>query len=55
MARRQFAVLVRGGYRTATAATLAGVRSDPQEVARLVLATADREPWLPEHFDLHGL
>ncbi|MGH3824648.1 MAG: GNAT family N-acetyltransferase [Pseudonocardiaceae bacterium] len=48
--RRQFAVWYAGGYRTATAATLAGVRGDPQELARLVLATADREPWLPEHF-----
>ncbi|MGH3755692.1 MAG: sterol carrier protein domain-containing protein [Pseudonocardiaceae bacterium] len=50
LTRRQFAVWYAGGYRTVTAATLAGVRGDPQEVARLVLATADREPWLPEHF-----
>ncbi|MGH7750700.1 MAG: sterol carrier protein domain-containing protein, partial [Candidatus Dormibacteria bacterium] len=50
LTRRQFAVWYAGGYRTATAATLAGVRGDPQEVARLVLATADREPWLPEYF-----
>jgi Prokaryotic acetaldehyde dehydrogenase, dimerisation/Sterol carrier protein domain len=50
LTRRQFAVWYAGGYRNATAATLAGVRGDPQEVARLVLATSDREPWLPEHF-----
>lgn len=50
LTRRQFAVWYAGGYRTAPAALLAGVRGDPQEVARLVRATADREPWLPEYF-----
>lgn len=50
LTRRQFAVWYAGGYRTVTAATVAGVRGDPQELARFVLATTDREPWLPEHF-----
>jgi predicted acetyltransferase len=50
LTRRQFAVWYAGGYRTVAAAMLAGVHGDPQEVARLVRATADREPWLPEYF-----
>jgi predicted acetyltransferase len=50
LTRRQFAVWYAGGYRTATAATMAGVCGDPADLARLVLATAEREPWLPEYF-----
>jgi predicted acetyltransferase len=50
LTRRQFAVWYAGGYRSVTAAMMAGVRGDSQEVDRLVRATADREPWLPEHF-----
>ncbi|GAA2798567.1 GNAT family N-acetyltransferase [Saccharopolyspora taberi] len=50
LTRAQFAVWFAGGYRSQTAATLAGVRGKPQDVRRLVAATADREPWLPEHF-----
>lgn len=47
---RQFAVWYAGGYRTATAAALAGVTGAPSAIADLVHATAEREPWLPEHF-----
>ena len=50
LTRRQFAVWYAGGYRTATAAALAGVVGDPPAVADLVHATTDREPWLSEHF-----
>jgi hypothetical protein len=47
---RHFAVWYCGGFRTATAATLAGVRGDPHTVARFVHASTDREPWLPDYF-----
>lgn len=50
LTRGQFAVWYAGGYRSATAAALAGVRGDPRSIAQLLLATADREPWLPDHF-----
>lgn len=50
MTRRQFAVWYAGGYSTATAAAMAGVRGDRSDLASLVLATGEREPWLPDHF-----
>ncbi|WP_395108333.1 enhanced intracellular survival protein Eis [Actinomadura sp. SCN-SB] len=50
LTRRQFAVWYAGGYRTTTAAALAGVDGDPAAIADLIHATSDREPWLPEHF-----
>ena len=50
MTGRQFAVWYAGGYRTITAATMAGICGDTSDLAMLILATADREPWLPDHF-----
>ncbi|MER6442912.1 GNAT family N-acetyltransferase [Streptomyces sp. NPDC001185] len=50
LTRGQFAVWYAGGYRTAPAAQLAGVRGDPQALAHLVRSTADLEPWLSEYF-----
>ncbi|MGW5679613.1 GNAT family N-acetyltransferase [Streptomyces sp. NPDC003860] len=50
MTGRQFAVWYAGGYRTPTAALFSGVTGDPTDVASFVRATADREPWLPDHF-----
>lgn len=50
LTRRQLAAWYAGGYRTTTAATMAGVRGDPHDLAMLILATNDREPWLPDHF-----
>jgi predicted acetyltransferase len=50
LTRRQLAVWYAGGYRTTTAATLAGVRGNPRVLATLIGATAEREPWLPDHF-----
>ncbi|WP_020556956.1 sterol carrier protein domain-containing protein [Embleya scabrispora] len=50
LTRRQFAVWYAGGYRTTTAATMAGVRGEPGDLAALVRATGEREPWLPDHF-----
>ncbi|HEX6467875.1 MAG TPA: GNAT family N-acetyltransferase [Streptosporangiaceae bacterium] len=50
LTHRQIAVWYSGGYRTATAAALAGLDGDPCAIADLVQATCDREPWLPEHF-----
>lgn len=47
---RQFAHWYAGGYRTAAAALLDGVRGEPRSVAQLVRATAEREPWMPEYF-----
>lgn len=47
---RQFAHWYAGGYRTAAAALLDGVHGEPRAVARLVRATAEREPWMPEYF-----
>lgn len=46
----QFAVWFAGGYRNQTAATMAGVRGRPRDLRQLIAATADQEPWLPEHF-----
>jgi predicted acetyltransferase len=50
LSRRQFAVWYAGGYRTATAAVLAGVAGDPRDIAELIQTTADREPRLSEYF-----
>lgn len=50
LSRGQFAVWYAGGYRNAAAAALAGVDGDPAALACLLLATADREPWLADHF-----
>ncbi|TDD59356.1 hypothetical protein E1293_46485 [Actinomadura darangshiensis] len=50
LTRRQLAVWYAGGYRTATAAALAGMEGALAAIADLVQATSDREPWLPEHF-----
>ncbi|MFD7283539.1 enhanced intracellular survival protein Eis [Streptomyces sp. NPDC059862] len=50
LTRGQFAVWYAGGYRSAAAAALAGVRGEPRALARLLLATADREPWLADYF-----
>ncbi|WP_244419053.1 GNAT family N-acetyltransferase [Streptomyces hygroscopicus] len=50
LSRGQFAVWYAGGYRSASAAALAGVHGDPAVLARLLTATADREPWLGDFF-----
>lgn len=50
LTRGQFAVWYAAGYRSPAAAALAGVQADPATLARLLLATADREPWLADHF-----
>ncbi|WP_406292306.1 enhanced intracellular survival protein Eis [Embleya sp. NBC_00896] len=50
LTRGQFAVWYAGGYRSAAAAALAGVSADPKALTRLLLATADREPWLADYF-----
>lgn len=50
LTRGQFAVWYAGGYRTATAAALAGVTAEPTALARLLGATAERQPWLADHF-----
>ncbi|CAO5151104.1 GNAT family N-acetyltransferase [Frankia sp. AiPs1] len=50
MTMRQLTVWYAGGYRTATAATLAGVDGTREAVTALVALTCDREPWLTEYF-----
>jgi predicted acetyltransferase len=51
LTRRQFAVWYAGGYRTAAAARLSGVRVRSEEaLTSLIRSTADLEPWLPDHF-----
>ncbi|MFF3159081.1 enhanced intracellular survival protein Eis [Streptomyces sp. NPDC057910] len=50
LTKGQFAVWYAGGYRSAAAALQAGVQGDPQALTRLLSATADREPWLADHF-----
>lgn len=50
LTRRQFAAWYAGGYRTATSAWLSGVRGTPEMLSLLVRATADHEPWMPDHF-----
>jgi predicted acetyltransferase len=48
--RQQFAVWYAGGYRTVTAAQLSGVGCAPDMLSPLIRATADREPWMSDHF-----
>ncbi|GGX58560.1 GNAT family N-acetyltransferase [Streptomyces chartreusis] len=50
LTRGQFAAWYAGGYRGTAAAALAGVTGDPKALARLLLATSDREPWLADYF-----
>lgn len=50
LSRRQFALWYAGGYRSPAAAAMAGVRGNVTALARLLAATADREPWLADHF-----
>ena len=50
LTRGQFAVWYAAGYRSPAAAALAGVHADPATLARLLQATAEREPWLADHF-----
>lgn len=50
LTRGQFAVWYAGGYRSVTAAALAGVAGDPGAIARLLMVTAEREPWLADYF-----
>ncbi|MER5728931.1 sterol carrier protein domain-containing protein [Streptomyces sp. NPDC002138] len=49
--RRQLAVWYAGGYRSATAARMAGVHAVSENaLATLLRSTVDLEPWLPDHF-----
>ncbi|MGH3869945.1 MAG: GNAT family N-acetyltransferase [Pseudonocardiaceae bacterium] len=48
--RRQLAVWFAGGYRTVTAARMAGVPGSEDFLATLIRSTAELEPWLPDHF-----
>ncbi|WP_415954375.1 enhanced intracellular survival protein Eis [Streptomyces sp. KLOTTS4A1] len=49
--RRQLAVWYAGGYRSAASARMTGVQTVSEKaLATLVRATAEREPWLPDHF-----
>jgi len=50
LTRGQFAVWYAGGYRSVAAAELSGVRGDRAALTRLLMATADREPWLADYF-----
>ncbi|WP_199550158.1 enhanced intracellular survival protein Eis [Streptomyces sp. N35] len=51
LTRRQLAAWYAGGYRSATSARMAGVQAVSEKALRtLVRATADLEPWLPDHF-----
>lgn len=50
LTRGQFAVWYAGGYRSAASAALAGVDGEPASIARLLVATGDREPWLADYF-----
>ncbi|MFB8290250.1 GNAT family N-acetyltransferase [Kitasatospora purpeofusca] len=50
LTRGQFAAWYAGGYRSTTAATLAGVDADTDTVAQLLRAAAEREPWLADYF-----
>jgi predicted acetyltransferase len=47
---RQFAVWYAGGYRTAIAAKLSGVRGTAASLDSLIHATTEREPWMSDHF-----
>ncbi|MFE3205788.1 enhanced intracellular survival protein Eis [Embleya sp. NPDC059237] len=50
LTRGQFAVWYAGGHPTPHAAAMAGVRGISHDLAALVRATTEREPWLPDHF-----
>ncbi|MEU7665816.1 sterol carrier protein domain-containing protein [Streptomyces lincolnensis] len=50
LTRRQLAVWYAGGYRTATAARLAGVEATSDEALCRLIRTTEHEPWLPDHF-----
>jgi predicted acetyltransferase len=51
LTRGQLAVWYAGGYRTATSARLAGIRTiSDTALAILIRGTTDLEPWLPDHF-----
>lgn len=50
LTRGQFAVWYAGGYRSAASAALTGIDGDPASIARLLMATGDREPWLADYF-----
>lgn len=50
LTRRQLAVWYAGGYRTATAARLAGVDARSAGVLNTLIRTTEHEPWLPDHF-----
>ncbi|MEV6532762.1 GNAT family N-acetyltransferase [Streptomyces sp. NPDC051639] len=51
LTRRQATVWYAGGYRSATAARMAGVHAtDQQSLTTLIRSTTDHEPWLAEHF-----
>ncbi|MFC8269523.1 enhanced intracellular survival protein Eis [Streptomyces cinereoruber] len=46
----QFSLWYAGGYRSPATAALAGLRGKDSVLARLLAATADREPWLADYF-----
>jgi predicted acetyltransferase len=51
LTHRQATVWYAGGYRSITAARMAGVRAtDEQSLATLIRSTTEHELWLPEHF-----
>lgn len=51
LTRRQLAVWYAGGYRSTTAARLAGVHAvSDKALAALIRSTTEFEPWLPDHF-----
>ncbi|MFJ6650594.1 enhanced intracellular survival protein Eis [Streptomyces sp. NPDC091290] len=50
LTRRQLAVWYAGGYRTATAARLAGVDARSEDALKRLMCTTEHEPWLPDHF-----
>ncbi|MFJ3658372.1 sterol carrier protein domain-containing protein [Streptomyces nigra] len=50
LTRRQLTVWYAGGYRTATAARLAGVDARSEAALKRLMCTTEYEPWLPDHF-----
>ncbi|MFG2546459.1 hypothetical protein ACGFOM_28925 [Streptomyces sp. NPDC048594] len=46
----QFSLWYAGGYRSPAAAVMGGLRGEDSVLARLLAATADREPWLADYF-----
>ncbi|MER7780484.1 sterol carrier protein domain-containing protein [Streptomyces sp. NPDC096191] len=47
----QFSLGYAGGYRSPAAAAMrGGLRGEDSALARLLAATADREPWLADYF-----